>query len=305
MEESDNTEKKVEQTRLIAGVQYRVAGDIYTFMTDIEDLKRGDLVTVEGEHGSSVAQVIIPSHPVPEEEIPKNMKKVIRRATEEDEKEYIQGREEARQMFDLCAEKIREHSLPMKLIDSELVEGGKKVIFFFFAEQRIDFRALVKDLAGVLHRYIEMRQVGSRDAASFVGCMGPCGRMTCCSLYLREFQSISIAMAKNQGLSPNPAKLTGMCGKLKCCMAYENKAYSEMRKGLPKQGSWVETPKGKGKITNLDILKRSCAVRLEEGGEARFPCDECRAAERDRQSRQDAQKPVKKSKRPEKNKKDE
>jgi cell fate regulator YaaT (PSP1 superfamily) len=164
----------------------------------------------------------------------------------------------------------------MKLIDVEISEGGKKAVFIFFAESRVDFRALVKDLAGLLRMRIEMRQVGSRDEAKMAGCLGPCGLTTCCSTHLRQFQSISISMAKHQGLAPNPAKLTGMCGKLKCCLAYEQAAYDECRKGLLKTGSPVETSSGAGKIIGHNVLKRECIVRLYGGGEMRTPCDKCR-----------------------------
>ena len=266
--------------QLAVGVQHRTAGDIYTFVTNDAELKLGDYVVVEGEHGDSVGRVIVPPHEAVKDEPPKNAKRILRRASEEDFNNYLKSREEACGLFDICERKIAEHNLPMKIIDAELTEGGKKVIFFFFAEQRVDFRALVKELAASLHRFIEMRQIGARDASGFIGCMGPCGRTTCCSSYLRQFQSISIGMAKTQGLSPNPLKLTGMCGKLKCCLAYENKTYQELRQGLPKVNSWVTTPSGVGKIVNIDILQRRCFVRLHEGGEAKFSCDECPHAEK-------------------------
>lgn len=292
MDDQKITEEKPSKDFAV-GIQYRSAGDIYTFMTDDDALIRGQHVVVEGEHGESVGAVIVEPWEIPKENIPKNVKRVVRRANEEDILDLARSREEARDFFDVCEKKIVEHSLPMKLIDTEIVEGGKKVIFFFFSEQRVDFRSLVKDLASSLHRYIEMRQIGSRDVSSFVGCMGPCGRTTCCSSHMRQFQSISIAMAKNQGLSPNPAKLTGMCGKLKCCLSYENKSYVALRKGLPKQNSWVQTPRGEGKVVNVDVLKQRCGVRLEGGGEARFDCSECKPAERKQQpqrgSRQDKQ----------------
>lgn len=290
--ESD-TEKPAEMGSgqvLAVGVQHRIAGDIYTFTTDNEEIKTGDPVVVEGEQGESIAFVAVPPRPTLSSELPKNIKKILRVASEEDLTENAKRKEEAGDFFELCEKKIEEHKLPMKLVDAELVESGKKIVFFFFAEQRVDFRALVKDLASSVHKYIEMRQIGSRDASSFVGCMGPCGRTTCCSSFLRNFQSISIAMAKNQGLSPNPAKLTGMCGKLKCCLYYENKAYSQLRKGLPKHGNWVETPKGVGKITSLDILRRKCSVRLEEGGETKFGCDECQKIDKQQYDKSKAEK---------------
>lgn len=279
-------EEKVEEktpstanAKRIVGVQHRAAGDIYTFASDDLEFKVGDRVVVEGEHGESVGIVVKPSHDVDAKDVPRNVRSALRVANDEDMAAYYARREEAREYFDICENRIAEHTLPMKLIDAELTEGGKKVIFFFYAEQRVDFRSLVKDLASQFHKYIEMRQIGSRDASSFLGCMGPCGRTTCCSTFLRDFHSISIAMAKNQGLSPNPAKLTGMCGKLKCCLNYENKAYTELRKGLPKYNAWVETPKGVGKISKMDILKQQCCVRLEGGGEAKFPCSECKVTQ--------------------------
>jgi cell fate regulator YaaT (PSP1 superfamily) len=279
------------KTKRVVGVQHRVAGDIYTFAVSDLELNAGERVVVEGEHGESVGIVVKPPYDAPDKDVPRNVRNVLRVATDEDLSAYYARREEAREYFETCEKRIAEHALPMKLIDAELTEGGKKVVFFFFAEQRVDFRSLVKDLASQFHKYIEMRQIGSRDASSFLGCMGPCGRTTCCSTFLRDFHSISIAMAKNQGLSPNPAKLTGMCGKLKCCLNYENKAYSELRKGLPKHNSWVETPKGDGKISKMDILKQQCCVRLEGGGEAKFPCSECKvtqARKQDQSSREKA-----------------
>ena len=283
-------------TTRVTGIQHRPAGDIYTFAASDLELSAGDRVVVEGEHGESVGIVVKPPYDEKSKNVPRNVRSVLRVATDEDMSAYYARREEAREYFEVCADRIAEHTLPMKLIDAELTEGGKKVIFFFFAEQRVDFRSLVKDLASQFHKYIEMRQIGSRDASSFLGCMGPCGRTTCCSTFLRDFHSISIAMAKNQGLSPNPAKLTGMCGKLKCCLNYENKAYSELRKGLPKHNSWVETPRGVGKISKMDILKQQCCVRLEGGGEAKFPCSECKMTQARRQDQSGKGKPKRDSK---------
>lgn len=286
------------KTKRVAGIQHRVAGDIYTFAASELELEAGQSVVVEAEHGESIGIVIKPPYEANEKEVPRNVRSVLRLATAEDLTAHYSRREEAREYFEVCEKRIAEHTLPMKLVDAELTEGGKKVIFFFFAEQRVDFRSLVKDLASQFHKYIEMRQIGSRDASSFLGCMGPCGRSTCCSTFLRDFHSISIAMAKNQGLSPNPAKLTGMCGKLKCCLNYENKAYSELRKGLPKYNSWVETPRGVGKISKMDILRQQCCVRLEGGGEAKFPCSDCKATQARRPDQSGKGRPAKKETKP-------
>lgn len=168
----------------------------------------------------------------------------------------------------------------MKLTDAEIIEGGKKVRFVFYSEDRVDFRSLIKDLANALRLRIEMKQIGARDEAKYKGCLGACGQVTtCCSTFLRQFRPISVGMAKTQGLSPNPTKLAGLCGKLKCCLAYENELYAEFRKGLLKSGAIVKTAKGIGEIQSIDILNRHYSVRLDEGGMARLPADACSVLE--------------------------
>ena len=182
---------------------------------------------------------------------------------------------EAMRAFNLCKEKITNHDLDMKLVDVDILTGDKKAIFYFTAEERVDFRSLVKDPASALHMRIEMRQIGARDATKSIGGLGSCGLTCCCETHLREFKAIAIQMAKNQGLSPNPAKLTGMCGKLKCCLLYENDMYSECKKGLPGVGAEVKTPKGDGIVNNLDIPRRLVYVYLgEKHKEIRFGVDE-------------------------------
>ncbi len=273
-----NSEQTIEQSqkKLAVGVQFRTAAKIYTFVTEDSSLSQGDQVIVESEDGTSLAIIAVAPYEADLSSLPTNIKKLLRRASEEDLSEAADLKEKAIECFQTSSEKIRSRALPMKLGDVDIAEDGKKVIFTFFAESRVDFRALVKDLASLLRMRIEMRQIGSRDEAKIAGCMGPCGQTTCCSTHLRQFQSISISMAKHQGLAPNPAKLTGMCNKLKCCLAYEQAVYDECRKGLPKAGSAVESPKGSGKIVGHNVLKRECTVRLYGGGEARVPCDDCR-----------------------------
>ena len=282
------TEQKQEGPKpadLAVGVQFRPAGKIYTFVTTDPSLKKGEEVVVESEGGSAVATVINPPSLPAKEKMPKKAKRLLRRASEEEmEKERLR-RERALECFGVCQQRIRERNLPMKLVEASVTPDESKAIFSFFAEHRVDFRSLVKDLAQALRMRIEMRQIGARDEAKSMACLGPCGLPTCCSYHLREFQSISISMAKHQGLTPNPPKLTGMCGKLKCCLAYEEAAYEEQRQGLPKLGAAVECPKGVGKVVGHNVLKRECIVRLYGGiGEARCPCDQCRpltAKERD------------------------
>ena len=257
------------------GVQFRPAGKIYTFASEDAEISAGDLVIVESEGGTALGQVVAP--PAGSAEAPpQHAKRVLRRASPEEIDADRRRKEQALSHFALCREKVKERALPMKLVDAQIEEDGRKIVFSFFSEGRIDFRQLVKDLAGQLHMRIEMRQVGARDEAKHRGCIASCGQMTCCSLHLRQFQSISISMAKHQGLAPNPAKLTGMCGKLKCCLAYEHEVYNEYRQGLPKMGASVESPEGAGKIVGHNVLKRECTVRLFRGGETRCPCEKCR-----------------------------
>jgi len=284
--------------RLAVGVRFRRAGNIYTFVTEDATLKRGDKVVVEAEGGVSYGTVAKPPQDGDEGELPKNVKRLLRKFTSEDEEKAAGQREKALECFETCRERILARQLPMKLVDVDIAEDGKKAIFVFFAENRVDFRTLVKDLAGLLRMRIEMRQIGSRDESKVLGCLGPCGLTTCCSTHLKQFKSISIAMAKHQGLAPNPAKLTGMCGKLKCCLDYEKQVYDECRKGLPKSGAAVETPKGEGKVIGHNVLRRECIVKLYGGGEARMPCDDCRkltqqereaAIDKARQAREEGQ----------------
>ncbi len=261
---------------LSAGVQFRPASKVYTFLTDDATLRKDEAVIVETEGGSSLGRIASLPADAGEKALPQGARRILRRATAEELAVEAESREKALEYFAICRDRIRSREMPMKLIDVELEEEGRKAVFLFFAEQRVDFRNLVKDLAGLLHLRIEMRQVGSRDESKCIGCMGPCGLTTCCSTHLRQFQSISISMAKHQGLAPNPAKLTGMCNKLKCCLAYEQAAYDECRHGLPKVGAAVETPEGAGKVVGHNVLKRECIVRLYSGGESRLAAEKCR-----------------------------
>jgi cell fate regulator YaaT (PSP1 superfamily) len=277
IEKTEPVDEAKSSNGLGVGIQYKTAGKIYTFVTTDDTLSKHDAVMVESDSGEVMGVVIRPPDEKLGVKVPKNAKRVIRRASEEDKETWRRNGERAIECFRICKEKVAERDLQMKLVDAEISTSGNKVTFSFFAEQRIDFRGLVKELAHALRMRIEMCQIGARDEAKNIPCMGSCGRPTCCSLHLRQFQSISISMAKHQGLAPNPSKLTGMCGKLKCCLSYEHAAYAEKRKGLPKLGSAVECPKGIGKVVGHNVLKRECIIRLYGGaGEARCDCEECR-----------------------------
>lgn len=273
---------------LIVGIQFRTATKIYHFTTTDDGLKIGDRVIVAGEDGPALATVIAP--PSPPKGASPGIKPISHRATDAEINEENSRREQAHHYFKACSRKIKELALPMKLTDAELLDRGKKIRFVFYAEDRVDFRSLVKELAAILRLRIEMRQVGARDEAKYRGCLGACGQVTtCCSTFLRQFRSISIGMAKTQGLAPNPSKLTGLCGKLKCCLAYENDLYSEQRKGLFKIGNIVAAPQGTGKIINIDILTRRYLVAIDGGSLERIPADTCRRLEGEERSKRDAE----------------
>lgn len=272
----------------LVGVQFSPAGKVYSFDAAGFDISLHELVVVEGDKGPIIGKVIIPPFERISTEVATNIRKVIRKADENDAEKYQSNREKAMNAYNLCKEKIVRHGLSMKLVDVDVLTGDAKAIFYFTAEERVDFRSLVKDLASELHMRIEMRQIGARDATKSIGGIGSCGLVCCCEEHLREFRSVAIQMAKNQGLSPNPVKLTGMCGKLKCCLIYENEMYSKMKKGLPSIGSEVETPKGSGRVTNFDVPRQLVSVRFEGADkEVRFRLDELKSCKKREPRRRD------------------
>ncbi len=260
--EKQEEQGKIELKRLV-GVQFSAAGKVHSFSAADHELAIHDLVIVEGDKGPIVGRIIIPPYEKSAKEVATNIRTVLRKAKPEDIERHECNREEAMKAFNMCQKKIVDHDLSMKLVDVDILKGDGKAIFYFTAEERVDFRSLVKDLATALHMRIEMRQIGARDAAKSIGALGSCGLTCCCETHLREFKSISIQMAKNQGLSPNPAKLTGMCGKLKCCMLYENEMYTQFKKKLPCQGSRITTERSCGFVTGLDVPRQIVYARME------------------------------------------
>lgn len=247
-------------------IKFKKGNRPYYFRPCKETLKKGQGVVVETSRGIEYAIVVDPEREVPEEELVSPLKPVIRAATEKDEaavKRYEERRPEA---ISICKEKIRARGLEMKLIDCEFTFDGSKVIFYFTSENRVDFRDLVKDLASVFRIRIELRQVGIRDETKILGGIAPCGRECCCAGCLPEFQKVSIKMAKNQGLSLNPGKISGLCGRLMCCLAYENEYYAEAFKKMPKVGSTVQTPEGNGTVVSVNMLKMEVKVKIEKDG---------------------------------------
>src|SRR5690625_2939137 len=221
-------------------------------------------VIVETVRGIEFGQVVIANRLVAEEDVVLPLKKVIRIATKDDIDQVMQNEREAKKAFSTCLEKIDLHHLEMNLVDVEYTLDRNKIIFYFTADGRVDFRELVKDLAAIFKTRIELRQIGVRDEAKMLGGIGPCGRMLCCSTFLGDFEPVSIKMAKDQNLSLNPAKISGLCGRLMCCLKYENDDYEQAKRELPDIGEEMKTPLGEGEIIGLNILERIIQIKLHE-----------------------------------------
>ena len=246
----------------VAGVRFKTAGKVYYFDPDELDVKTGDSVIVETARGMEFGTVTMDVCDVDESEIVAPLKKIIRIANEKDHKQHIENVKKKERAMALCQEKIDKHGLVMKLIDVEYTFDNSKVVFYFTADGRVDFRELVKDLAGVFKMRIELRQIGVRDEAKMLGGIGSCGRALCCHSWLSDFEPVSIKMDKVQNLSLNPAKISGICGRLMCCLKYENDIYMEFRKGMPDVGESVKTPDGTAKVVDTNLLERTVKVRL-------------------------------------------
>ena len=245
----------------VIGVRFRKAGKVYYFSPGEEDIKTGQHVIVETARGVEYGYVVIGSHDVDDEKVVQPLKPVIRVATEADEETERKNKEKEKEAFKICLEKIKKHELEMKLIDTEYTFDNNKVLFYFTADGRIDFRELVKDLASVFKTRIELRQIGVRDETKIVGGIGICGRPLCCASYLPEFIPVSIKMAKEQNLSLNPTKISGVCGRLMCCLKYEEETYEELNAKLPNIGDYVTTDDGlKGEVHSVSILRQLVKV---------------------------------------------
>lgn len=251
----------------VIGVRFRTAGKIYFFSPGKLEIHQGDYVIVETTRGVEYGRVVSGPKDVKEEEVVQPLKSVIRVATEQDKKTVERNREKEKEAFQVCQEKIKKHGLEMKLIDAEYTFDNNKVLFYFTADGRIDFRELVKDLASVFRTRIELRQIGVRDETKIRGGIGICGRALCCSTYLSEFSAVSIRMAKEQNLSLNPTKISGVCGRLMCCLTNEQEIYEELNSHLPSVGDSVITTDGlKGTVHSLSILRKlvKVVVNLED-----------------------------------------
>ena len=247
-------------TRII-GVRFRPAGKVYYFAPGKFHIKKGQQVIVETARGIEFGNVVIGPKEVEDDQITQPLKSVIRLATNEDRRIEERNREKEKEAFQICLEKIRKHKLEMKLIDAEYTFDNNKVLFYFTADGRIDFRELVKDLAAVFRTRIELRQIGVRDETKIRGGIGICGRELCCHTYLSEFAPVSIKMAKEQNLSLNPTKISGVCGRLMCCLTNEQETYEKLNSRLPSTGDTVTTPEGlKGEVQSLSVLRQLVKV---------------------------------------------
>ena len=245
----------------VIGVRFRTAGKIYFFSPGGLELKAGDKVIVETARGVEFGSVVTGIKEVPDDQISQPLKPVIRIATHDDVRREAKNREKEKDAFKICQEKIRKHGLEMKLIDAEYTFDNNKVLFYFTADGRIDFRELVKDLASVFRTRIELRQIGVRDETKIRGGIGICGRPLCCHTYLTEFAPVSIKMAKEQNLSLNPTKISGVCGRLMCCLTNEEETYEELNSHLPSIGDYVTTPeKLKGEVQSVNVLRQTVKV---------------------------------------------
>ncbi|MEN1966479.1 stage 0 sporulation family protein [Lentibacillus sp. N15] len=248
----------------VIGVRFKKAGKIYYFDPGEQEIEIDSYVIVETIRGIEFGKVVIAGKQVDEEDVVLPLKKVIRIADEKDKLSVVENQEQAEAAFETCAQKIIEHKLDMNLVEVEYTFDRNKIIFYFTADGRVDFRNLVKDLAALFKTRIELRQIGVRDEAKMLGGIGPCGRMLCCSTFLGDFEPVSIKMAKDQNLSLNPAKISGLCGRLMCCLKYENDDYETAKRVLPDLGEMITTPFGNGKVVGLNILERVIHIELPE-----------------------------------------
>ena len=248
----------------IVGVKFKEKGKTYYFNPNGLQIEKGTAVIVETVRGLEFGYVSLANKEVAEENLQNPLKNVIRVATDEDCKKNEENKKKEKEAFEICVKKAQEHKLNMKFIEAEYTFDNSKVIFYFSADGRIDFRELVKDLAAIFKTRIELRQIGVRDEAKMIGGLGHCGREFCCHKFLNDFQPVSIKMAKDQSLSLNPTKISGFCGRLMCCLAYEQCGYEEKIKRVPKVGSIVSTPMGDGTVVSSNILKEEIKVKLND-----------------------------------------
>ncbi|MBR2176523.1 MAG: stage 0 sporulation family protein [Clostridia bacterium] len=252
----------------VIGVRFKEVGKVYYFDPNGIELKLGDDVIVETSRGVECGKVAMANRELSDDKVTSPLKKLIRKATDEDLKKVEENHKKEQRAFGICEQKIRQHGLQMKLVNVEYTFDNNKILFYFTADGRVDFRELVKDLAYVFKTRIELRQIGVRDEAKMLGGLGICGRPFCCNTFLGEFQPVSIKMAKEQGMSLNPVKISGTCGRLMCCLKYEQDVYTSLLKITPKIGAIVDTPDGKGNVIDVNLLTGVLTVSLHKAPDA-------------------------------------
>lgn len=275
----------------VIGVRFRGGCKEYYFDPHGITVEPNQFVIVETAQGLEYAQCVSGNHEVEDDSVVQPLRPLVRVATENDDRTYAYNKTREKNAFEVCQKKIAERGLDMKLVRVESNFDGSKIIFFFTSDGRVDFRELVRDLAGVFRARIELRQIGVRDEAKMIGGLGCCGRELCCSTYLDDFHPVSINMAKDQNLSLNPAKISGVCGRLMCCLKYEHEAYAELQKITPRQGSVVDTPEGRGKVITTQMLRGICKVQLDDSPEhslTEFRCEDCTVVKGACRNRQNA-----------------
>ncbi len=262
-EPAPSAEEPVQEASVV-DVRFRPGGKIYYFDPDGLTFQAGDAVILDTARGPEFGHCAGPCHYVPVEDLTAPLRKVLRHATERDLAIADANREKEKRAFDVCQQRIAEHKLEMQLVSAECAFDGSKILFFFTAEGRVDFRELVKNLASTFRTRIELRQIGVRDKAKMVGGLGVCGKEFCCTQFMDEFQPVSIKMAKTQNLSLNPGKISGTCGRLMCCLKYEQEAYEDLLQNAPKPESFVDTPGGRGTVCDINLLRQTVRVRMED-----------------------------------------
>ncbi len=267
MEEAIISVPEQPETVEVVDIQFRAGQKVYYFAPDGHTVKTGDHVIIDTARGPEFGICAGGNHNISARDVVAPLRSVLRIATAEDEKIVARNRAEEKRAYDICMQKIADHGLDMQLVSAEYAFDGSKILFFFTADERVDFRELVKNLASIFHTRIELRQIGVRDKAKMVGGLGICGRPFCCASFLDDFQPVSIKMAKTQNLSLNPTKISGTCGRLMCCLKYEQEAYEDLLRTSPKAESFVDTPEGRGTVVEVDLLRQRVKVRMEDSPE--------------------------------------
>ena len=267
MEEMKNQTETAQGPVEVVDIQFRPGQKIYFFDPDGVAFNVGDHVIIDTARGAEFGICASGNHKISQKDVVAPLRKVLRRANAQDERIVAENRAKEKKAYDVCMQKITEHGLDMQLVSAEVAFDGSKILFYFTADERVDFRELVKNLASVFHTRIELRQIGVRDKAKMVGGLGICGRPFCCASFLDDFQPVSIKMAKTQNLSLNPTKISGTCGRLMCCLKYEQEAYEDLLRHAPKAESFVDTPEGRGTVIEVDLLRQRVKVRMEDSPE--------------------------------------